>query len=93
MIVTALFKNHRILTQLAGHGMDVVKILPPLIIGEREIDYFVSALSRVLDDCRTFPGPVWELGSNFLRHSLKRETRNAEHLNAELGTAERGIAV
>lgn len=75
MLVTALFTKHRVLTQLAGHGMDVIKILPPLIIGEREIDYFVTALDHVLNDCRTFPGPVWDLGSNFVRHSLKRGER------------------
>jgi hypothetical protein len=34
--------KHRILTQVAGHAMDVMKILP-LIIGEREIDMFANA--------------------------------------------------
>src|SRR5499427_4414370 len=33
MIVTQMLSKHRILTQVAGHGMDVLKILPPLIIG------------------------------------------------------------
>ncbi|MCE9610877.1 MAG: aspartate aminotransferase family protein [Chthoniobacter sp.] len=74
MLVTALFQKHRILTQIAGHAMDVLKILPPLIIGEREIDRFVTALDAVLTDCRSFPGPIWDLGSNFIRHSLKRST-------------------
>lgn len=74
MLVTALFTRHRVLTQLAGHGMDVIKILPPLIIGEKEIAHFVGALDAVLDECRTFPGAMWELGSNFVRHSLKRAT-------------------
>jgi hypothetical protein len=54
--------------------MDVLKILPPLIIGEREIDRFVTALDAVLTECRSFPGPIWDLGSNFIRHSLKRGT-------------------
>ena len=72
MIVTALFTRHRILTQIAGHGMDVLKILPPLIIGPREIDHFITSLDAVLTDCRTFPGPLWELGANFVRHALKR---------------------
>ena len=74
MLVTSLFKRHRILTQIAGHAMDVIKILPPLIIGEREIERFVSALDSVLEDCRSFPGPIWDLGANFIRHSLKRST-------------------
>jgi ornithine--oxo-acid transaminase len=72
MLVTALFTKHRVLTQLAGHGMDVIKILPPLVIGEPEIAHFVHALDAVLDDCRSFPGPLWDLGSNFVRHSLRR---------------------
>ena len=72
MLVTSLFQKHRILTQIAGHAMDVLKILPPLIIGEREIDRFVTALDAVLTECRSFPGPIWDLGSNFIRHSIKR---------------------
>ncbi len=74
MLVTSLFGKHRILTQIAGHAMDVIKILPPLIIGEREIERFVTALDAVLSDCRSFPGPIWDLGANFIRHSLKRST-------------------
>lgn len=74
MLVTSLFQKHRILTQIAGHAMDVLKVLPPLIIGEREIDRFVTALDAVLTECRSFPGPIWDLGSNFIRHSLKRST-------------------
>ena len=74
MLVTSLFKKHRILTQIAGHAMDVIKILPPLIIGEKEIDRFVNALDSVLNDCRSFPGPIWDLGANFIRHSLQRST-------------------
>ncbi len=74
MLVTSLFQKHRILTQIAGHSMDVIKILPPLTIGEREIERFVNALDSVLQDCRKFPGPIWDLGANFIRHSLKRST-------------------
>jgi acetylornithine/succinyldiaminopimelate/putrescine aminotransferase len=76
MVVTQLLSKHRILTQVAGHAMDVVKILPPLIIREREVDMFVNALDDVLTECRKFPGPMWELGNNFVRHALgsKRST-------------------
>jgi 4-aminobutyrate aminotransferase-like enzyme len=70
MIVTQMLSKHRILTQVAGHAMDVMKILPPLIIGEREIDMFVNALDEVLTECRKFPGPMWELGNNFVKAAL-----------------------
>src|SRR5207237_1392054 len=70
MIVTQMLSKHRILTQVAGHAMDVMKILPPLIIGEKEVDIFVNALDDVLTECRKFPGPMWELGNNFVRYAL-----------------------
>ena len=72
MLVTSLFTRHRILTQLAGHAMDVIKILPPLMIGEPEIARFVAALDAVLTDCRSFPGPIWDFGAQLVRHSLHR---------------------
>jgi ornithine--oxo-acid transaminase len=79
--VTQMLSKHRILTQVAGHAMDVMKILPPLIIGEREIDIFVNALDEVLTECRKFPGPMWEIGNNFVKAALGSrrsvETRSA----------------
>jgi len=70
MVVSQMLSKHRILTQVAGHAMDVLKILPPLIIGEKEIALFVTALDNVLTDCRKFPGPMWELGNNFIRAAI-----------------------
>jgi 4-aminobutyrate aminotransferase-like enzyme len=70
MVVTQMLSKHRILTQVAGHAMDVMKILPPLIIGEKEVDMFVNALDDVLTECRKFPGPMWELGNNFVKAAL-----------------------
>jgi len=70
MVVTSLLSQHRILAQVAGHNMDVVKILPPLVIGEKEVNRFVEAFDAVLTDCKKFPGPMWDLGKNFFKSSL-----------------------
>ncbi len=70
MVVTRLLSRHRILTHVAAHGRDEIKLLPPLIITEREVDRFVQALDAVLHQCARFPGPIWELGANFLRTTL-----------------------
>ena len=78
MIVSQMLSKHRILTQVAGHAMDVMRILPPLIITEREVDKFVGALDDVLTECRKFPGPMWELGNNFVRHALGSRRSTAE---------------
>ena len=72
MVVTSLLTRHRIISQVAAHGMDALKILPPLMIGEKEVDLFVNALDSVLQQCRSFPGPMWDLGANFIKHSMKK---------------------
>jgi acetylornithine/succinyldiaminopimelate/putrescine aminotransferase len=71
MIATTLLRRHRILTQVAAHGTDAIKILPPLIIGEKEVDQFVEALEAVLVACRNFPGPIWDLGAGIIRQAVK----------------------
>ncbi len=67
LIVTPLLTQHRILTQVAANKADVVKILPPLIIGQKEIDRFIAAFDDVLNGLKKFPGPIWEMGTNFLK--------------------------
>ncbi|HEY2600145.1 MAG TPA: aminotransferase class III-fold pyridoxal phosphate-dependent enzyme, partial [Thermoleophilaceae bacterium] len=49
LVTVPLFRDHRILTQVAGHHMNVVKALPPLITPEEELRRFVSALEEVLE--------------------------------------------
>jgi ornithine--oxo-acid transaminase len=48
LLVVPLFREHRILTQVAGHHMNVVKALPPLMIDEADIERFTGALDRVI---------------------------------------------
>jgi ornithine--oxo-acid transaminase len=50
MITVPLFRDHRILTQVAGHHMNVIKALPPLVISEGELRRFAAALEEVLTD-------------------------------------------
>ena len=66
-----LFRDHRILTQVAGHHMNVIKALPPLITPEDEIRRFASALEGVLDDAeehlfRSYASLGFELGRRSL---------------------------
>ncbi len=59
MITMPLLERHNILTQVAGHGLDTVKILPPLVIGRDEADLFLAALDEVLQAAHHFPGSAW----------------------------------
>jgi acetylornithine/succinyldiaminopimelate/putrescine aminotransferase len=67
LVIVPLLSKHRVLTQVAGHNMDVIKILPPLMISEREVDYFVQAFEETLTGCRRLPGPMLELAINTAR--------------------------
>ncbi|MDX2226250.1 MAG: aspartate aminotransferase family protein [Verrucomicrobiae bacterium] len=78
MVVTNMISKYRVLSQVAAHQKDIVKILPPLIITEKEVDRFVNALDETLMDCRKFPGPIWEIGQNFLKATVRNKTGNAE---------------
>lgn len=71
MITIPLFKNHRILSQVSGHGLNIVKLLPPLVITRQDEARIVSAMDAVIADCHRVPGSVWELGRNIAGHALK----------------------
>jgi len=55
LVVVPLFSEHRILTQVAGHDMAVVKILPPLMVGEDDLAAFVDALRATVKRARRMP--------------------------------------
>ncbi len=68
IVVVPLLSKHRVLTQVAGHHMDVIKILPPLTIGEAEVDLFVHALDETLDRVpAASPARCMELANNYAR--------------------------
>ena len=48
MVVVPLFHEHRILTQVAGHHVNVIKALPPLTVSEQDLRHFATALASVL---------------------------------------------
>lgn len=70
MVVIPLLKDHRILTQVASHQSDVIKITPPLIIGEKEVDRFLESFDQVLQSCYKFPGAMWDMGTNLVKAAL-----------------------
>jgi ornithine--oxo-acid transaminase len=55
LVVVPLFRDHRILSQVAGHGLNVVKALPPLVVTEDDLDWFVSALEETITRAERMP--------------------------------------
>jgi ornithine--oxo-acid transaminase len=48
LVVVPLFTKHRILSQVAGYDLPVLKGLPPLVLTQRDIDELVTALDDVI---------------------------------------------
>ena len=72
LIVVPLFHRHRILTQVAADNINVVKLLPPLVAGEEEVQYFVAALDDVLSSAHKGSGLFYEFGKTLALGSLHR---------------------
>jgi ornithine--oxo-acid transaminase len=71
LITIPLFKDHKILTQVAGHGMHVVKLLPPLVITPADCDNIISSFDAVIAASHRVPGAVWSLGKTLVEHAVK----------------------
>jgi ornithine--oxo-acid transaminase len=76
MVTIPLFKEHHILTQVAGHGMNVVKLLPPLMLNPKDRDHIVSSFDKVIAETHQIPGSIWDLGKNLASHALKGKTKS-----------------
>jgi acetylornithine/succinyldiaminopimelate/putrescine aminotransferase len=55
-VIMPLLHEHGILAQVAGYHTELIKFLPPINIGEEEMEYFVSAMQKVLDGLQSVRG-------------------------------------
>jgi ornithine--oxo-acid transaminase len=72
MVVVPLFQRHRILTQVSGDHMDVIKLLPPLTIGESEVERFLAAFDDVMRDAHRGTGLMWDFGRTLVTQAVRR---------------------
>jgi ornithine--oxo-acid transaminase len=77
LVVGPLFGEHRILTQVAGHRMNVVKALPPLVIEEAELERFAVALDEVIARAERYPRAMARFGAAVAGRSVRRRRPSA----------------
>ncbi|MBZ4016893.1 aspartate aminotransferase family protein [Streptomyces purpurogeneiscleroticus] len=70
MVVVPLLQRHRILTQVSGDHLEVIKLIPPLIIGEPEVERFVEAFTGVMDDAHAGGGLIWDFGRTLVKQAM-----------------------
>jgi ornithine--oxo-acid transaminase len=71
LVTVPLFHEHRILCQVAGHRMNVVKALPALVCDEDDIRAFAAALEDVVARAERLPSAYASLGLGFARRALR----------------------
>lgn len=73
--VIPLLGKHHIITQVAGHAIDVVKLLPPLVINEDDVKWFLTAFEEVLAQMHRFPGPAWDVITDIGKSAITSRAR------------------
>jgi ornithine--oxo-acid transaminase len=71
-LVVPLFQRYGILTQVAADNINVIKLLPPLIAAEGEIDYFVGALDELLGEAEQKSRWLVDFALTMTRGALRR---------------------
>ncbi|MGW6539374.1 aspartate aminotransferase family protein [Streptomyces sp. NPDC055051] len=70
MVVVPLLQRHRILTQVSGDHLEVIKLIPPLVIDEADVDRFVGAFTEVMEDAHGGGGLIWDFGKTLVKQAV-----------------------
>ena len=71
LITIPLFKDHKILCQVAGHGLHTIKLIPAMVINDEDCGWVVDAFDTVIAGSHRVPGAVWSLGKTLVSHAAK----------------------
>ena len=70
LLLIPLLKDHRVLAQVAGGDLSVIKLLPPFVIDRDDIDWTAAAFRAVLQDAQSLGG-IWTLGRTLAGHAVQ----------------------
>jgi ornithine--oxo-acid transaminase len=71
LITIPLFRDHKILAQVAGHGSHTIKLLPPLILTDADCAWIERAFEDVIAGSHQVPGAAWSLGKTLAGHAIR----------------------
>jgi ornithine--oxo-acid transaminase len=71
MITIPLFKDEKILCQVAGHASHTVKLLPAFTITHEDCDWILRSFDTVIQSAHRVPGAVWSLGKTLVEHAVR----------------------
>ena len=71
IIIIPLFKDHKILSQVAGHGIQTIKVQPALTITDADCAWMVEAFDRVIADAHRGPAAALSLGRTLVDNAMR----------------------
>jgi len=77
MILIPLFKDHKLICQVSGPGVHIIKLLPSLTITDADRLWVRDGFDKAIGDCHRIPGAVWDLGRNLATNVLKARAGQA----------------
>jgi ornithine--oxo-acid transaminase len=70
IVVMRLFRDFGLLTQICGNNFMVLKVAPPLVVSDDQLDAFVRAVREVVELAHS-PGAFWSEALGLARRALK----------------------
>ena len=71
IIIIPLFKEHKILSQVAGHGIHTIKVQPALTITDADCDWILRSFDQVIADAHRGPAAALSLGRTLVDHAVR----------------------
>jgi ornithine--oxo-acid transaminase len=71
VIIIPLFRDHKILSQVAGHGIHTIKIQPALTITDEDCAWIERAFDTVIAAAHRGPGAAISLGRHIVDHAVR----------------------
>ena len=71
LITIPLCKEHKILSQVAGHGSHTIKLLPSLTLSDADCEWIINAFDAVIEASHRVPGAAWSLGKTLVGHAMR----------------------
>jgi len=69
-VLIPLLNQHHVLAQVAGHGQNIIKLIPPLVLNEQDVDDIVNGFDATIGACHTMGGPVWKIAKQLSQFAV-----------------------
>lgn len=90
-----LFKRQKIVAQIPGPGVNAIKVLPPVICTDEDIEYFLASFEDTLANFYGSQGPIVSLGRGVVETAARKVTEVVPAvgptLDRLLGTGANGV--